>query len=249
MEPIIEIINLVKHYDKVNFNAVDGITLKVEKGQIFGLLGPNGAGKTTIISILCGLVKPSEGQVRINGIDLQSGLDNIKKIIGVVPQEIALYPNLTVKENLTFFGKLYDLKGAELQESIELWLNKFGLIDKINHRVETFSGGMKRRVNLIAGLLHKPQILFLDEPTVGIDVHSRTVIVEHLKEINQNQGITIIYTSHHMDEAEYLCSNISIIDSGIVLAGGSPKNLLKQNKDCNRLEDIFLKLTGKSLRD
>ena len=249
MEPIIEIINLVKYYDKVNFNAVDGITLKVEKGQIFGLLGPNGAGKTTIISILCGLVKPSEGQVRINGIDLQSGLDNIKKIIGVVPQEIALYPNLTVKENLTFFGKLYDLKGAELQESIELWLNKFGLIDKINHRVETFSGGMKRRVNLIAGLLHKPQILFLDEPTVGIDVHSRTVIVEHLKEINQNQGITIIYTSHHMDEAEYLCSNISIIDSGIVLAGGSPKNLLKQNKDCNRLEDIFLKLTGKSLRD
>lgn len=249
MEPIIEIINLVKYYDKVNFNAVDGITLKVEKGQIFGLLGPNGAGKTTIISILCGLVKPSEGQVRINGIDLQSGLDNIKKIIGVVPQEIALYPNLTVKENLTFFGKLYDLKGAELQKSIELWLNKFGLIDKINHRVETFSGGMKRRVNLIAGLLHKPQILFLDEPTVGIDVHSRTVIVEHLKEINQNQGITIIYTSHHMDEAEYLCSNISIIDSGIVLAGGSPKNLLKQNKDCNRLEDIFLKLTGKSLRD
>jgi ABC-2 type transport system ATP-binding protein len=221
----------------------------VEKGEIFGLLGPNGAGKTTIISILCGLVKPSEGQVRINGIELQSGLQDIKKIIGVVPQEIALYPSLTVKENLTFFGKLYDLKGLELQESIELWLNKFGLIDKMNHRIETFSGGMKRRVNLIAGLLHKPQILFLDEPTVGIDVHSRTVIVEHLKEINQNQGITIIYTSHHMDEAEYLCTNISIIDSGKILAGGSPQDLLKQNNDCNRLEDIFLKLTGKSLRD
>ncbi|MBT6744926.1 MAG: ABC transporter ATP-binding protein [Flavobacteriales bacterium] len=249
MEPIIEITGLVKRYNQAELNAVDGITVEVRKGEIFGLLGPNGAGKTTLISILCGIVKPSEGQVRINGIELQSGLQDIKKIIGVVPQEIALYPSLTVKENLTFFGKLYDLKGLELQESIDIWLNKFGLIDKMNHRIETFSGGMKRRVNLIAGLLHKPQILFLDEPTVGIDVHSRAVITEHLKEINQNQGVTIIYTSHHMDEAEYLCTNISIIDSGIVIAGGSPKNLLKQNKDCNRLADIFLKLTGKSLRD
>ena len=119
MEPIIEITDLVKRYDQVDLNAVHRITLKVEKGEIFGLLGPNGAGKTTIISILCGLVKPSEGQVRINGIELQSGLQDIKKIIGVVPQEIALYPSLTVKENLTFFGKLYDLKGLELQESID----------------------------------------------------------------------------------------------------------------------------------
>ena len=249
MEPIIEITGLVKRYNQAELNAVDGITVEVRKGEIFGLLGPNGAGKTTLISILCGIVKPSEGQVRINGIELQSGLQDIKKIIGVVPQEIALYPSLTVKENLTFFGKLYDLKGLELQESIDIWLNKFGLIDKMNHRIETFSGGMKRRVNLIAGLLHKPQILFLDEPTVGIDVHSRAVITEHLKEINQNQGVTIIYTSHHMDEAEYLCTNISIIDSGNILAGGSPQDLLKQNNDCNRLEDIFLKLTGKSLRD
>ena len=249
MKPIIEIKNLVKRYDQVDLNAVDGITVEVKKGEIFGLLGPNGAGKTTIISILCGLVKPSAGQVKINGIELHSGMQDIKKIIGVVPQEIALYPSLTVKENLTFFGKLYDLKGLELQESIDIWLSKFGLIDKINHRVGKFSGGMKRRVNLIAGLLHKPQVLFLDEPTVGIDVHSRAVIVEHLKEINQNQGITIIYTSHHMDEAEYLCTNISIIDSGIVIAEGSPKNLLKQNEDCKRLEDIFLKLTGKSVRD
>lgn len=249
MEPIIEIKDLVKRYGQVDLNAVDGISVEVGRGEIFGLLGPNGAGKTTIISILCGLVKPSSGQVKINGIEMQSGLEDIKRIIGVVPQEIALYPSLTVKENLTFFGKLYGLKGLELQESIDIWLNKFGLIDKINQKVGKFSGGMKRRVNLIAGLLHKPQILFLDEPTVGIDVHSRTVIVEHLKEINRNQGITIIYTSHHMDEAEYLCTNISIIDTGIIIAGGSPKNLLKQNGDCKRLEDIFLKLTGKSLRD
>jgi len=249
LEPIIEIKDLVKRYGQVDLNAVDGISVEVGRGEIFGLLGPNGAGKTTIISILCGLVKPSSGQVKINGIEMQSGLEDIKRIIGVVPQEIALYPSLTVKENLTFFGKLYGLKGLELQESIDIWLNKFGLIDKINQKVGKFSGGMKRRVNLIAGLLHKPQILFLDEPTVGIDVHSRTVIVEHLKEINRNQGITIIYTSHHMDEAEYLCTNISIIDTGIIIAGGSPKNLLKQNGDCKRLEDIFLKLTGKSLRD
>ena len=249
MGSIIEISGLVKQYSNSESNAVDGVNLTVNKGSIFGLLGPNGAGKTTIISILCGLVKATEGMVVVGGNNVDSGLNRVKEIIGVVPQEIALYPTLTAKENLEFFGKLYDLKGNELSDKINEWLDKLGLSDKANQRLETFSGGMKRRVNLIAGLLHDPQVLFLDEPTVGIDVQSRNVIVEHLKEINEKKGITIIYTSHHMDEAENLCTDIAIVDHGKIITEGTPKGLIEAHTDCERLEDIFLKLTGKSLRD
>ena len=249
MESIIEIAGLVKQYSNSKSNAVDGINLNIKKGSIFGLLGPNGAGKTTTISILCGLVKATEGTALVGGNNLKSGLQKVKEIIGVVPQELALYPTLTAKENLKFFGKLYGLKGEILSDKINQWLDKFGLLNKANQKIETFSGGMKRRVNLIAGLLHNPKILFLDEPTVGVDVHSRNVIVEHLKEINEQNETTIIYTSHHMDEAENLCSDIAIIDNGKIITEGSPSELIAAHKDCKRLEDIFLKLTGKSLRD
>lgn len=249
MEHIIEIQSLKKHYPNSDTTAVDGVDLNIKRGEIFGLLGPNGAGKTTTISILCGLIRSTSGKILVEGKSLEEGLSEIKQIIGVVPQEIALYPTLTAKENLRFFGKLYGLKGQELESSINDWLAKFGLTDKADKKVETFSGGMKRRVNLIAGLLHSPKVLFLDEPTVGIDVHSRNVIVEHLKSINSDLGITIIYTSHHMDEAEHLCTEIAIIDNGRIITEGSPKKLLDTHDDCLKLEDIFLKLTGKSLRD
>jgi len=217
-------------------------------GDIFGLLGPNGAGKTTTISMLCGLIKPDSGAIIINGYNLDEKPEEIKQIIGVVPQELALYNNLTAKENLQFFGRMYGLGKKDLKNRIELYLQKFSLTEKADKLVNTYSGGMKRRLNLIAGVLHSPTILFLDEPTVGIDVQSKNVIIEYLKELNK-EGTTIIYTSHLMEEAENLCNNISIIDLGKEIANGKPEELIISNSDCSNLEEIFLKLTGKSVRD
>jgi ABC-2 type transport system ATP-binding protein len=211
-------------------------------------LGPNGAGKTTTISILCGLFAPTSGRVTIEGKNLQSQASLIKKIIGIVPQDIALYPTLTAKENLQFYGSMYGLQGADLRDKIEVWLNKLGLKDAAKRKIATFSGGMKRRVNLIAGVLHQPKILFLDEPTVGVDVQSRNVIIEHLKEINAS-GTTIIYTSHHMEEAENFCTMVCIIDNGKILIQGSPADLISNNAGSSNLENVFLNLTNRKLRD
>ncbi len=248
VNPIIHISNLVKRYDGATVNAVDSLDLNVMEGDIFGLLGPNGAGKTTVISILCGLIKSDSGIVQINGLNQKENLEEIKGIIGVVPQELALYNELTAIENLQFFGKMYGLRGKSLMDKIKFLLHKFSLNEKANKLVSTFSGGMKRRLNLIAGILHSPKILFLDEPTVGIDVQSKNVIIEYLKELNKN-GTTIIYTSHLMEEAENLCTNISIIDFGKEIAKGTPKQLISNNTDCNNLEEIFLKLTGRYVRE
>lgn len=248
VKPIVQISNLVKKYAGATVNAVDSLELQITEGDIFGLLGPNGAGKTTTILMLCGLINYDSGIIRINELNHKENSEEIKKIIGVVPQELALYDNLTASENLRFFGKMYGLDTKYLTDRIDSFLDKFSLIEKANKRVNTFSGGMKRRLNLIAGILHSPKILFLDEPTVGIDVQSKNVIIEYLKEINQ-QGTTIIYTSHLMEEAENLCTNISIIDKGKEIAKGTPELLLKDNADCNNLEEIFLKLTGRSLRE
>lgn len=245
---VIEVKALTKLYKNTHTVAVNELWLKVGDGEIFGLLGPNGAGKTTTISILCNLLKPTSGEVTINGMNLGYEADNIKKIIGVVPQEIALYPTLTAFENLHFFGNMYGLKGKHLKEKITHLLNTFGLQHKAHDKVLTYSGGMKRRVNLIAGILHSPKILFLDEPTVGIDVQSRKVIIDYLKSINE-QGTTIIYTSHHMDEAEKFCTKVAIIDMGKVLVEGKPSGLIVDYSSCNNLEDIFLEITGRSLRD
>ena len=246
---IIEIKYLTKFYKGSNTPAIDNINLNIEKGEIYGLLGPNGAGKTTTISILCGLFGPTSGNVFIDGMEYQHSAEKIKNIIGVVPQKIALYPSLTAKENLTFFGHMYGLKGKHLKNRIDECLKLFGLEKNANRRIKTFSGGMKRRINLIAGLLHNPKIIYLDEPTVGVDVQSRNVILEHLKKINKEEDTTIIYTSHYMEEAENFCSRVAIIDRGNVITEGKPKELIAERDEYKDLENIFLHLTGRDLRD
>jgi ABC-2 type transport system ATP-binding protein len=245
---IIEIDHLTKFYKGSEKPAIDHISLVVAENEIFGLLGPNGAGKTTTISILCGYLTPTSGNVIIDGLNLNTHKNEIKKIIGVVPQELALYSTLTAYENLRFFGHFYGLKGSILKKRIFECLEIFGLENNANKKILTFSGGMKRRVNLIAGMLHYPRVLFLDEPTVGIDVQSRNVILGHITELNK-LGTTLIYTSHHMEEAEKLCSKVAIIDHGKLVIQGAPFDLLKQYPECTDLESIFLKLTGEDLRD
>ena len=245
---IIEIQNLTKTFKNATEPAVDGISFSINRNEIFGLLGPNGAGKTTTISILCGLFPPSSGKVLIDGKNLRTELPLIKNMIGIVPQDIALYPTLTARENLAFYGSMYGLRGKDLKDKIEAWLEKLGLTDAAKRQVSTYSGGMKRRVNLIAGVLHNPTILFLDEPTVGVDVQSRNVIIEHLKEINA-AGTTIIYTSHHMEEAENFCTQVSIIDHGKILIQGTPGELISNNAGSTTLENVFLNLTNRKLRD
>jgi ABC-2 type transport system ATP-binding protein len=247
-QPIIGIRNLTKKYKGSDEAALKGISLDIYPNEIFGLLGPNGAGKTTTISILCGLFKPTNGEVMIDGFDLNHDLDHIKQVIGVVPQDIALYPTLTALENLTFFGNMYGLKGKPLKDLILDRMSVFGLERFAKKKISSFSGGMKRRVNLIAGLLHNPKILFLDEPTAGIDVQSKIVILEFLEKINRD-GTTIIYTSHYMEEAENLCTRVSIIDQGKIISTGNPKELVADHPEFKNLENLFLYLTGKGLRD
>ncbi|MCX6250648.1 MAG: ABC transporter ATP-binding protein [Bacteroidetes bacterium] len=245
---MIQIQGLTKIYKGSEEPAIKSISLDIYQDEIFGLLGPNGAGKTTTLSILCGLFAPNEGTVHIDGLDTASQLRKIKRIIGVVPQEVALYPTLTAIENLTFFGNMYNLKGNFLRERIMERLKVFGLERFAKKKVNTFSGGMARRLNLIAGLLHDPKLVFLDEPTVGIDVQSRIVILNYLHEINK-MGTTIIYTSHYMEEAENLCSRVAIMDRGIIISIGNPKELVAEHPEFKNLENLFLALTGKDLRD
>ncbi len=247
-ESIIRIQDLTKYYKGSNEPAIDRVSLDIHRSEIFGLLGPNGAGKTTTISILCGLFPPTEGEVIIDGMNLSSNLNRIKHIIGIVPQDVALYPTLTGLENLHFFGNMYGLRGKALKERIDEYLVRFGLEKFARKWVSTYSGGMKRRVNLIAGMLHKPKILFLDEPTVGIDVQSRHVILEFLYELRE-AGTTIIYTSHYMEEAEKICSRVAIIDRGKIIAIGKPNKLVEERPEFKNLENLFLELTGKDLRD
>jgi ABC-2 type transport system ATP-binding protein len=245
--PIIEIKNLYKIYSRNPIPAVNNLSLDIEKGEIFGLLGPNGAGKTTTINILCGLRHFNSGEVHICNYSVKNEIGKIKPLIGVVPQDLALYPSLTAYENLKIFGGIYGLKKKELNERVDELLELFGLEKSKNRYISKYSGGMKRRVNLIAGLLHRPQLLFLDEPTVGIDVQSRYVILENLKEINKN-GATIVYTSHYLNEAENFCTSIALIDDGRVVCQGEPSRLIAQNK-VETLEELFLQKTGKNLRD
>ncbi len=239
--------SLVKQYKNSAQPALHDFNLRVEKGEFFGLLGANGAGKTTALSIFSGLFPADRGTVAIMGMDFRQQPQAIKQIIGLVPQDIALYDNLTALENFSFFGKLYGLNGKSLRLRIERCLEFARLTDQADRRVSTYSGGMKRRLNLAAGLLHNPQILFLDEPTVGIDAQSRHLIHEQLVELNRS-GTTILYTSHYMEEAQELCSRIGIIDEGRIVEQGTPGELLQLSGHRN-LEDLFLHLTGKQLRD
>jgi ABC-2 type transport system ATP-binding protein len=217
-EPILTAHDLHKTYDDVK--AVQGVSFQIAEGEIYSLLGPNGAGKTTTISMLTGLLSPTDGDATIAGSSVVKDVNEVKKVIGVVPQEIALYPTITARENLVFWGRMYGLGGTELHKSVEQALDLAGLADRSNDKVETYSGGMKRRLNIAVGLLHSPRIIFMDEPTVGIDPQSRRRILDTVKELN-SQGMAVLYTTHYMEEAEELSHRIGIIDHGKLIAQGS----------------------------
>ncbi|KPJ77868.1 MAG: hypothetical protein AMJ54_06100 [Deltaproteobacteria bacterium SG8_13] len=240
--------NLVKVYPKSSLPALQDLNLVVGNGEIYGLLGPNGAGKTTAISIMTAGLLPTEGRVEIYGLDVVRHRSRVKQLIGLVPQDIALYPDLTARENLSYFGKLYGLSGSELADRIAETLELVGLTGKADQVVKTYSGGMKRRVNLAAGILHTPRLVFLDEPTVGIDAQSRNLILEKLSSL-KSSGTTMIYTTHYMEEAQQLCTRAAVMDEGRVIEEGPPASLIQKHPDCGNLGDLFLKLTGKNLRD
>ncbi|MDR0537727.1 MAG: ABC transporter ATP-binding protein [Tannerellaceae bacterium] len=245
--PAIEIKSLGKTYKGNNRPAIADLSLSIDEGEIFGLLGPNGAGKTTLIHILCCIQTFDFGEVSILGLHLPRRIMDIKPLIGVAPQDIALYPTLTAMENLRVIGGIFGMKRKAVEERATELLDRFGLAANKNRRIDTYSGGMKRRVNLIAALMHRPRIIFLDEPTVGIDVQSKIMILDSLKDINRD-GCTIIYTSHYMEEAENLCTRVGIIDEGHILQSGHPCDLVRSS-GCASLENLYLQLTGKTLRD
>jgi ABC-2 type transport system ATP-binding protein len=224
MANILEVENLVKNF--ADFQAVKGISFTVEEGEIFGLLGPNGAGKTTTISMLTGVLRPTSGTAKINGFDLLKDPLAVKRMIGLVPQDIALYPTINARANLNFFGSIYGLRGHELEQRVDDVLTIVGLSERQKEPVEKYSGGMKRRLNIAAGLVHQPRLLFLDEPTVGVDPQSRNNIFESVLKLNRERGMSIIYTSHYMEEVELLCSRVAIIDQGQIIALDTIKNLV-----------------------
>lgn len=225
MTSILEVQNLVKNYG--DFKAVKGVSFNIEEGEIFSLLGPNGAGKTTTISMLSTLYTPTSGDAIIGGHSVTKDPMGVRNIIGVVPQDLALYEDLTARENLIFWGQMYNLSGKSLTTRVDEVLEQIGLTDKAKDRVKTYSGGMKRRVNIGVGLLHKPRLLFMDEPTVGIDPQSRRAILDTVKDLNK-QGMTLLYTTHYMEEAEELSNRVGIIDHGELIAIGSQKELTQQ---------------------
>ena len=239
---------LVKFYRGAAVPAVNGLNLTVRKGEIYGLLGPNGAGKTTAISIICTLLRPTSGSVTLCRHDVVNDPSAVRPLFGLAPQELALYPSLTARENLRYFGRLYGLTGRTLAARIDQSLTLVGLSDNADTRVDTYSGGMKRRANLAAAILHMPQLLVLDEPTVGIDAQSRNLLMENLKGL-RDAGMTIIYTTHYMEEAQQLCNRVAVMDRGCIIATGAPKELIDRTEGCSNLEDVFLHLTGKQLRD
>jgi len=225
MPPILEVQDLVKQYG--DFTAVKGISFDIKEGEIFSLLGPNGAGKTTTISMLSTLYTPTSGDATIGGHSVTKDPMAVKQMIGVVPQDIALYEDLTARENLIFWGQMYGLSGKSLNSRVDEVLEQIGLIDKAKNRVKTYSGGMKRRVNIGVGLLHKPRLLFMDEPTVGIDPQSRRAILDTVKDLNK-QGMTVLYTTHYMEEAQELSNRVGIIDYGELIALGTQDELTTQ---------------------
>jgi ABC-2 type transport system ATP-binding protein len=240
--------DLMKIYPKTKLPALRNLNISVNEGEIYGLLGPNGAGKTTAISIMSTTMQPTGGSVFICGIDGLKYPSRVKRLIGLVPQDIALYPDLTVRENLKFFGRMYGLRGPELEKRIQESLELVCLEEKTRQRVGTCSGGMKRRANLAVGVLHRPRILFLDEPTVGIDAQSRNMIMERLLELKAF-GITMVYTTHYMEEAEKICNRVAIMDEGRIVEQGPPEKLIRKTPDCLNLGEVFLAMTGKQLRD
>ena len=235
----IELRQLSKRYKGARAPALNGIDLTVREGGFFGILGPNGAGKTTLMSVLGGLLKPSSGSVLINGQDLHRHRAAIKRVLGMVPQEPAIYPTLTARENLEYFGRMQGLTGMHLQSRVEACLEIAEISGEADQRVEHFSGGFKRRLNLVIGLIHEPRILILDEPTVAIDPHSRALIHQRLRELHA-AGISILISTHYMEEAEQLCQEIAIMHHGRILVQGTVGDLLAMQRN----ETIQMQLTG-----
>lgn len=245
MAAILEVDNLVKKYG--DFEAVKGVSFSVEEGEVFGLLGPNGAGKTQTISMLTGVIPPTAGTARIGGYDIRKEPDQVKRINGLVPQDLALYPTLSARSNLNFFGRIYGLRGRELKERVDDVLRVVALTERADQVVDKFSGGMKRRVNIAAGLVHQPRLLFLDEPTVGVDPQSRNHIFESVQRLNRERGMSVVYTSHYMEEVEELCNRAAIVDEGRIIAMDTIKNLIATlgggvvYVGVNQIDDIMLK--------
>ncbi|MDR9501890.1 MAG: ABC transporter ATP-binding protein [Desulfurivibrionaceae bacterium] len=245
--PAIAIEGLVKAYAGQESPAVNGMSLVVPQGILFGLLGANGAGKSTTLALLCGLTGADSGTMEILGRRMLPAARKVKQLLGFVPQDIALYEHLTGRENLRFFARLYGVGRKQLPERVDFCLHLAGLAPRADQLLATYSGGMKRRLNLAVGLLHEPEILFLDEPTVGIDAQSRQLIHTQLQHL-VGQGLTIVYTTHYMEEAEQLCTLVAIIDQGKIVAMDTPQGLMARH-GCRNLEECFFLLTGKALRD
>ncbi|MDD6326961.1 MAG: ABC transporter ATP-binding protein [Lachnospiraceae bacterium] len=249
-EIILKTDGLTKKFD--NKAVVDHVSLEIRKGEVFGLLGPNGAGKSTTMNMICSLLKPTAGNIELFGMDMKKNNKEIKSKIGYIPQELAIHGNLKAWENVELFTSLYNVKGQALRDAVDEALEFVELKDKRNMFAKTFSGGMKRRLNIACALGHKPELLIFDEPTVGIDPQSRNFIMEKIKYANE-QGTTIIYTSHYMEEVETLCTRIAIMDNGKIIACGTKEELKdmvrKEGEGDISLEEVFLSLTGKKLRD
>jgi len=220
---VLSVRGLRKRYGELE--AVRGVSFDIREGETYGLLGPNGAGKSTTISIVCGLLTRDAGDVTVDGKPIDTGAVAAKAGIGVVPQDLAIYPDLTARENLTFFGRLYGLGGARLKSRIDACLELVGLADRAKERTDHFSGGMQRRLNIAIGLLHEPRLLLLDEPTVGVDPQSRNAILESIAALGR-EGMAVLYTTHYMEEAERLCDRVGIIDAGEIRAEGTRRELV-----------------------
>jgi ABC-2 type transport system ATP-binding protein len=238
------------HKSFKDFQAVNGVSFSIIKGEIFGLLGPNGAGKTTTIRMLSTVLEADSGEIIIGGHSVKEDAEAVRSIIGVCPQELALYEDLSALDNMVFFGRMVGMAGKEARAQAMTNLELMGLQDRAKGKVAKFSGGMKRRINLAIALMGSPQLLFLDEPTVGIDPQSRNHIYENILGL-QKKGMTVLYTTHYMEEADRLCNRIAIMDGGQIIALDTPYKLKSQigSPDKVTLEDVFLKLTGRSLRD
>lgn len=247
-DAIVVVDNLRKSFDDIV--AVADVSFTIESKEIFGLLGPNGAGKTTTIRILSTVLDADDGDVQIGGYSVLDESDSVREVIGVCPQELALYPDLSAIDNLVFFGRMAGLSGRSAREAANEHLEAVGLQERATDKVDNFSGGMKRRVNIAIALMSNPRLLFLDEPTVGIDPQSRNHIFETVAGLRE-QGMTILYTTHYMEEADHLCDRLGIIDHGEMIRIGTPEELKSEFGDPNEvtLEQVFLELTGRNLRD
>ncbi|MFO0847436.1 MAG: ABC transporter ATP-binding protein [Gemmataceae bacterium] len=232
-DPVLDVTDVRKRYGRTV--ALDGVSLAVRRGELFGLLGPNGAGKTTLMSALAGLADPDSGAVRLFGQAFGTTARTLRHRVGIATQDLAVYPELTARENLTFFGRLYGLTGDALRKRVDAQLAAVGLTDRADHRAGTFSGGMKRRLNLAVAVVHGPDLLLLDEPTTGVDPQSRNHIFEHVKALNA-AGLTVVYTSHYMEEVQTLCPRLAIIDAGKVVASDTLPGILRRLDDVARVK-------------